>query len=448
MNSKKFTLFMVAIFFIGVASIYQIFARYEEVPAKTPRKKLSPPLRKFPKNGIRVKPGDDLQKVIDGAEPGSNIILSPGRYKGPLLIEKSIKLFGTKQSVISNFSGTTVKVVADNVLLYGFSVEGSGQRFDKLDAAVYFRGKNLTAQNLTLSKMLFGFVVERGKKISLIGNTIIGDPKTQIGLRGDGIHIWASSDSRIEYNTLTDGRDIVIWYSPKNLLRYNKVYRSRYGTHFMYSSFSQIISNYYRENSVGIFLMYSNDVTVKKNFFADQRGVSGYGIGIKESGNIEIKENVIFNNKIGLYLDYSPFKLGQKNQISNTLFTYNDTAIVFQKSEKNNLFADNNFIYNSRQVFVEGRGDTKEILWKNNYFDDYRGYDLDRDGFGDIPYQIFLYSDSLIEDLPTLQFFRSTPAWTILEIFSRLFPLYSPRLILTDPKPRYSPTEIPKLPNF
>ncbi len=404
------------------------------------------PMPPKPKGGIVVKPGDNLQQLLNDYPENTTVILSPGVYRGPITIEKEgVTIWGTEKSIIRGAKGSTVRVIAPKVKLLGFSVEGSGKRFDKLDAAVYIRADHVTAFGLTIREALFGFVVEKSKHLKLISNKIYGLKDTEIGLRGDGIRIWACEHSLLKYNQMYDSRDIVIWYSPHNTLLFNRVYRSRYGTHFMYSSFSTIKNNIYRENIVGIFLMYSNDVTVEENLFYEQRGISGYGIGIKESGNIHIEKNILIDNQIALYMDYSPFSLDQKNVVQNNLFAYSDTAVVFHRSETRNKFSGNSFISNNRQVFVEGRGHALGIQWEGNYFDDYKGYDLNDDGVGDLPYQLYLYSESLIEKKPELAFFRSTPAWYLLDIASRLFWLFPPKKIVEDKKPLYRRPPVPKI---
>ena len=50
------------------------------------------------------------------------------------------------------------------------------------------------------------------------------------------------------------------------------------------------------------------------------------------------------------------------------------------------------------------------MAWEGNDFDDYAGYDLDRDGYGDLPYELRSLSGALVSQHPALAFFRGAPA--------------------------------------
>ena len=46
-------------------------------------------------------------------------------------------------------------------------------------------------------------------------------------------------------------------------------------------------------------------------------------------------------------------------------------------------------------MVIEGGGDAADVAWSGNYFDDYAGYDLDRDGIGDVAYELRSFEDDL-----------------------------------------------------
>lgn len=76
-------------------------------------------------------------------------------------------------------------------------------------------------------------------------------------MRGDGLRLWYSNDNLIEGNTVTDSRDMVAWYSHRNIYRKNVGMRSRYSIHFMFANDNVVEDNKFYDNAVGIYFMYT-----------------------------------------------------------------------------------------------------------------------------------------------------------------------------------------------
>ena len=168
---------------------------------------------------------------------------------------------------------------------------------------------------------------------------------------------FRARDSVIADNVVTNARDLVVWYSSGNTIRNNHVSGCRYGTHFMYSHKNVVTDNRYRDNVVGIFVMYSHDLELSRNLIAHCRGAAGMGLGIKESGNLQVVENAFLANTTGVYLDSSPLDPAHSNQFDRNQFRMSETAISFHSSSKRNEFTSNSLRDNARQVQVGGGGD-------------------------------------------------------------------------------------------
>ncbi|HSD89534.1 MAG TPA: hypothetical protein VLB44_18515, partial [Kofleriaceae bacterium] len=67
------------------------------------------------------------------------------------------------------------------------------------------------------------------------------------------------------------------------------------------------------------------------------------------------------------------------------------------------------------------------------------GYDLDGDATGDVEYQLRSLEGALVERTPTLAFFHGTAALAAAETATQLIPMYAPRTLLVDPRPRMRP---------
>jgi nitrous oxidase accessory protein len=204
----------------------------------------------------------------------------------------------------------------------------------------------------------------------------------------------------------------------------------------MYSHGNVIEDNRYERNVVGLFLMYSRGIEVRRNMFAEAAGAAGVGLGAKESGDLEVSENAFRSNTVGAYLDTSPLDRDSHNRFERNVFELCGAAVVFHGGAERNAFLGNAFRVNDVAVRVEGRGSALDARWHGNAFDDYAGYDLDGDGFGDVPYELRSLSQQLTGNVPALRFFRGTPALGLVELVGRVVPTFRAQRILVDPRPR------------
>jgi nitrous oxidase accessory protein len=441
-NVKRIDRVAIAVVIATSVGIAAGTARKSAIPERRSQlieNKITPLVERRP-NGKKVAGGTDLQSLLDSAAAGAVFDLSPGVYSGPIVVRKPVTIQGPRSATIrSNGRGMTIDIASDDVALVGFTIDGSGDRPDLTDSAVRVRGSsNVTVEAIKVVNALFGLVAERSRNVRFVGNEIVGKASTSVGLRGDGVRLWETRDSVVERNTLVDGRDIVVWYSSDNRVLNNEVRRCRYGTHFMYSDRGTIENNRYVENVVGIFIMYSHDISIVNNVAAGNQS-DGMGLGAKESGNLFVKGNSFVKDPVGIYLDGSPFRPQDSDVFEDNLFDLCDTGVVFHSSATRNVFKGNTFRDDRTHVRVEGRGDALGVTWLGNYFDDYAGYDFDRDGIGDVPYEARSLSDRLTSDRPELEFFRGAAATTLLDALGRVFPLYQPEPTLVDPRPLIAP---------
>jgi nitrous oxidase accessory protein len=389
-------------------------------------------------DGRHVIPaGAALQPRLDAAADGDVLCLAPGSYSGPIVIRTRVVLHGTPDAVIrSTGEGTTVRVLAAGAELRGFTVEGSGRRHDIMDAAVLVRGERAAVRGLTVRGALFGLVAEQAYGVVFEDNLVIGDPAVPEGLRGDGIRLWEVRGASIVNNRVQDSRDVVIWYSPGNLISGNTVVGSRYAIHFMYSGDCVVSGNRFTDNVVGVFVMYSRNIAIRDNVIEDNTKVDSMGLGIKDSGDIIVERNRLVRVRECLYLDNSPFREGDVMIVRSNTFALCQAGVTFHKSETRTTFEDNRFEANGTPAVVEGRGTAQSVVWRRNYFDDYAGYDLDGDGFGDVPYELRDLSERLVARRADLAFFRGTAALALVDMAARLFPILQPQTVFVDPRPR------------
>ncbi|HEY8122079.1 MAG TPA: nitrous oxide reductase family maturation protein NosD [Myxococcota bacterium] len=384
-----------------------------------------------------VPAGVPLQALLDAAAPGSALCLAAGEHRGPLVVPAGVLLWGSRSArVVSSGTGSTIRLSGAGAALEGFTVDGSGARFEHADAAVRIEADGGRVEGLRIEHALFGILAERVKRVRIARNEISGNAAKALGLRGDAIRLWEVRGSDVVGNRVEDARDVVAWYAPGNRFADNVIARGRYGIHFMYSHDCHVEDNRFDANVVGVFVMYSRGVVLERNEIQRSAGAAGMGIGVKEAGAITIRDNRLVNNTVGLYLDTSPLDRRDHNWIDGNLLAGHDRAIVFLGGAARNHIRANTLRGNTLQVALEGGGDALAAEWRGNSFDDYRGYDLDGDGVGDLPYEPRSLAAEWTQHAPALALFRGTPALALVEWLGAAVPLFRPTTLLIDPSPR------------
>ncbi|MDR0247415.1 MAG: nitrous oxide reductase family maturation protein NosD [Burkholderiales bacterium] len=382
--------------------------------------------------------GNTLQEAIDSAAPGSIIKLGRGVYPGPVLINKAITLTSEDGGAVIRGSGegSVITVTANHAVVSNLIVEGSGDLHQTIDACVVAREvNNVKITGNTLRDCLFGVNFEQTNRSLIQSNTITSKPFS-LGLRGDGIRLWYSHSNIIRGNTARFVRDNVFWYSSANRIEDNTGSDSRYSLHFMYADRNEVRFNRFQDNSVGVFLMYSQGSTVSGNTLVGASEKFGIGLGMKEVSDCIIEKNTILYNATGLYLDQSPLQPGTTNKFFENHFLYNAIAIQMHGTILGSLYEGNRFNGN----IVDVDNDTPESKlslnrWFQNRWDKYEGFDRNKDGYGDTPHEIHAYADQLWGHRPSARFFYAAPIISVINFMARLMPFSEPVLLATDPQP-------------
>ncbi len=402
-------------------------------------KEARPPAPAAPVVAVDVPAGTPLQAAIDAAPDGSALRLGPGEHAGPIVVTRPLTIWGPATAVVRGRDGSTVRVLGNGVRLAGFTVAGSGQRFDRMDGGVHLQGEDLVIEGVTVREALFGVMVEKCARAIVRGNTVIGTGLPAMGLRGDGIRLWETNDSEVSDNVVSDARDVVVWYSSRNRLLRNRVERCRYGTHFMYSHDNVVVDSRYVEAEVGVFVMYSRDITLARNLIAKAAGAAGIGIGLKEAGNLTIQDNWLLANTTGVYVDASPLDRTHHNVYRRNVVRFAEVAVSLHASVARSEFADNLFADNGAVIKVGGHGDAMGCTFTGNWYDTYQGYDFDGDGRGDVAFEFRRLSTQLEGRYPELALLHGSPAMALVDVTGEVMPLFAPRRLLRDDDPRMRP---------
>ncbi len=377
---------------------------------------------------------NSIIKALKIANDGDEILIEKGTYaEGNIIINKSIKILGKDFPVVDGKGdGEVFTVTADNVLIAGLVIRNSGISYLEENAGVRLEEVwYCTVTNNKFINNFFAVYLAKSANCIITNNYIEGTKKRETN-SGNGIHLWYCKNITVENNTILNHRDGIYF----EFVRHGKIENNfskgnlRYGLHFMFSDSCEYKENTFEENGAGVAVMYTKNVLMEENIFRLNWGSASYGILLKEISDSEILNNLFEENSIGVYMEgCSRVTIEQNN------FLKNGWAIKLMANSMDNYFYDNNFIANSFDISTNSRQNFN--TFERNYWANYSGYDLNKDGYGDIPFRPVTMFSMMVEDQPTSLILLNSLFIKILDIAESIVPVITPEA-LTDRKPRMS----------
>jgi len=379
-----------------------------------------------------------IQEAISIAKPNDSILVEKGIYKeGNVLIDKKVYLLGIGKPIVDGQKKyEVVSIKVDSVVFDGFIVQHSGiATLDDPGGIKVYNSRGVIIQNNTLEDNFFGIYIQFGKNCIVRNNHVkaYGLEEQQIG---NGIHCWKSDSLQIIGNTISGHRDGIYFEFVTNSVIWRNISTKniRYGLHFMFSNNDAYITNVLKNNGAGVAVMFSKKVSMLNNFFEDNWGDAAYGILLKEISDGYIIGNHFSRNTAALYLEGASRLVIQKNT-----FEGNGWAMKVQASCIDNVFEHNNFFHNTFDASTNGC--LVLNTFNHNYWDKYEGYDLNKDGIGDIPFHpLSLFAVLVEKNPPTMLLFRSFMVG-LLDKSERMLPSLTPDNF-KDPHPRMHPLKL------
>ncbi len=379
-----------------------------------------------------------LQPLIDTANDGDTIVLLPGIYSGPVTINRNrIVIDGQGKAEIYGRGISSVVIVNGNdVVLRNLQISNSGGSHNNIDAGVKLIGGHNTVDNCRIKECLFGIDILQSDSNFIYHNDISSLSRREKALKGDAIRLWWAKGNKVQGNYWHDVRDMVVWYSVGNSFIENKGVGNRYSIHFMYAHHNYIRGNEFYNNSVGVFLMYSEQTIMVNNLIQGCTGVSGMCLGMKETSSNQILNNTFLYSTEGIHFDVAPFVPEKRNTIQGNEIAFCGSGMFFHTNQLGNDITNNNFHDNLSNVTAEGKTASGNY-WNGNYFDDYQGFDRDGDNVGDTPYDLYNYVEHLWDYNDDVKFFYGSPLLVIFDFLERLAPFSEPKFVLRDEAPVY-----------
>ncbi len=410
-----------------------------EPSVSSPRVALAGPRERVAPPGAAVAEDEAALKALLAMDDGPREVWLRARtYRGDFVVGRPLALRGEDGATLSGTgTGTVLTIAAPGVEVENLRVRGSGRRHTQEDAAIKATAPDTTIRRVLVEDALFGVVLSTCTRCVLSQSLFRGSGDR--ALSGDAIKLWEADDAVVRECVVENTRDLVVWYSRRVRLEGNQVFDSRYGTHFMHAHDAVVRDSHLAHNIVGVFVMYSSGVRIEHNRLLGSRGPAGVGIGFKESDSVSIDGNWIVANTVGAYLDRTPRSAKTPVRFSRNVLALNDVGLRYHGSEQGVTFAHNDFTRNRTAVEVEGGGDALGTRFEHNYWSDYAGYDLDRDGTGDVAHEVKRLSSALLESRPALRLFDGTLSLALIDAMARVFPVFSAERLLVDERPRMQP---------
>ncbi len=387
---------------------------------------------------LRVQPASTFETIgaaLAVAVPGDTIAVKPGTYtEYGLRIDKPITLLGFGRPVLDAAGrGALLTVTCPGVTIAGFVLRNVPASHIKEHAAVLLDGvADCEIRDNRIEGCFFAIYLSKSERCRISGNEIIGS-STELTGSGNGIHLWNSRDIAIHENTIRGHRDgIYLEFVKHSRISGNtSAGNFRYGLHFMFSDSCRYEDNSFLRNGSGVAVMYTKNVDMTGNTFSESWGGASYGLLLKDIKDSRVVRNEFLSNSVGVHMEGS-----DRIAIEFNRFVDNGWAIRIMANCVDSDIRDNDFIDNSFQVATNSRQTFSRF--DRNYWSAYRGYDLDRDGYGDEPFRpVSLYS-LLVESEPaTLVLVRSLLV-DVLNLAERVVPTLTPEALI-DSRPRMRP---------
>ncbi len=388
---------------------------------------------------ITVCASCEIKNIKDAAllaKQGDTIIVKKGLYKETKIsFQNGIHIIGENYPTIDaeNKQESVFTIKANNFSISGFNIKNVGMSYTKEIAAFFVsKSKNFVIQNNTIDNCFYAFILQRTRFGLLSNNKVYGNAKVEAS-SGNGFHLWKCDNMRIEKNVISGMRDgIYIEYSEHSHFSDNKsINNIRYGLHFMFSHYNEYHHNEFKGNGAGVAVMFSKHINMHHNTFHFNWGTASYGLLLKEIYDAEIVDNVFEQNTIGINIDGC-----NRINYKNNHFIRNGWALKFTGGCYTNIFEYNNFMHNAFDLSYNSR--LNDNKFEANYWSEYTGYDIDKNGIGDVPFRpVKLFSYVVNKTPETLVLLRSLFV-DIINFSEKVSPVFTPDDLM-DIKPLMKP---------
>jgi nitrous oxidase accessory protein len=375
---------------------------------------------------IEVSPAGPVRSVGEAvrlARSGDRVLVRAGTYREPtIVVDRPLTIEGEGLPTLDG-EGTRqiMTVTANSVTVRGLRFARVGVSFTEDLAAIRVNGVSGCAiERNEFDDTFFGIYLANVTGCRVIGNVIRGAGRGE-AQSGNGIHLWTTNGVTIADNHVRGHRDGIYleFVHDATVERNLSEGNQRYGLHFMFSDGCSYLENTFRRNGSGVAVMYTKRVEMRRNRFEDNWGSAAYGLLLKEISDSRLERNEFVRNSTALRTEGA-----NRLEAHGNLFAGNGWAVKLDAGSIDARFTANNFVGNTFDVATSAR--ELSSVFAGNFWDAYRGYDLDRDGTGDVPHRpVRLFSVLVERTAPSLILLRSAFV-SLLDVAERTLPVVTP----------------------
>ena len=365
-----------------------------------------------------------IKEAVNSASAGDTIIVKSGTYfENDIKIDKPLTLIGINNPIVDgNEKGYIFEVIEiDSFKISGFTINNAGKSYTNDYSSLHlYKVKNFIITNNEFNNPFFAIHIEKSRSGLISNNLIKGNAVDEIS-SGNGIHLWHTSEVDVVDNKIYNMRDGIYFEFVKHSMVKNNEskFNLRYGLHFMFSNDDRYEDNLFEKNGAGVAVMFSKRIFMRNNIFRLNWGTASYGLLLKEIYDADIINNKFEQNTIAVNAEGSNRVNYEKNVFAN-----NGWAIRFLGACYGNKLHFNNFMHNAFDISYSGR--INGNLFDRNYWSEYTGYDLNKDGLGDVPYRpVKLFSYIVNRTPETIVLLRSLFV-DIINFSEKVSPIFTP----------------------
>jgi nitrous oxidase accessory protein len=364
-----------------------------------------------------------VHAAIAAATNGDTVWVKKGVYKeGNITVTKSIVLLGEEGAILDGEGKYEILTLSgEGMVVKGFTFQSSGYSSTNDFASIgVVDAAYVLIENNIINNAYFAIHIANAQYGVVQNNRISGLTKTE-QTSGNGIHLWKCDNMLVKDNDVQGHRDgIYFEFVTNSVIQHNYSHGNiRYGLHFMFSNYDSYVENTFKENGAGVAVMYSHHVVMHSNLFDHNWGANAYGLLLKEINDAEIHHNRFEQNTVGILMEST----NRINVIKNE-FAANGWALRIQASCSDNTVVRNNFSANTFDVATNGSLSLNRFT--QNYWDKYEGYDLNRDGIGDVAYHPVSMYSMVIEQNPNAVVLMRSFMVTLLDKAEKAIPSLTP----------------------
>ncbi|MEQ9308638.1 MAG: nitrous oxide reductase family maturation protein NosD [Balneolaceae bacterium] len=372
-----------------------------------------------------------IQDGINAASAYDTVLIEQGiYYEHNILLSKPLTLIGENGVIIDGEKlGTILKVQTEDVHISNLILKRVGiSHTDEFAAVHVSESKNFTLNKLVVEDAFFGFLIEGSSNGTITNNELSGESELEF-YSGNGVHAWKSKFLTITGNTIRNLRDgIYLEFVDNSEVTNNLSEKNiRYGLHFMFSDNNAYSKNVFKNNGAGVAVMFSKNIKMIENKFENNWGTASFGLLLKEINDAEITDNIFKENTVAIAVEGS----SRINYLNNTL-SGNGWGVKMSGGCYDNMFSKNTFSSNSFDVSFNSR--LNDNKFSGNYWSTYSGYDLDKDGIGDVPHRPVKLFSYVVNRTPETMILLRSLFVDLINFTENVTPVFTP-VELIDDKP-------------